>query len=75
LGAAKLGSAFGISFLSLSVFPDAVQRAAVHRRSGIVPDSALATIPGLQRTTALRAVLRRARETHIQLTACAFTLP
>jgi hypothetical protein len=48
------------------LFPDAVQREAVHRSSGIVPDSALATIPGLQRTTTLRFVLRCARETRAE---------
>jgi hypothetical protein len=45
-------------------FPDAVQREAVHRRSGIALDSASVTIPGQQRTTALRSVLRYARETN-----------
>jgi len=44
-------------------FPDAVQREAVHCWSGIALDSALVTIPGLQRTTSLRYVLRCARET------------
>jgi len=44
-------------------FPDAVQREAVHRRSGIVPGLAFVTVPVLQRTTPLRSVLRRARET------------
>jgi hypothetical protein len=34
-----------------------------HRRSGIVPDSAPAKVPGLRRTTSLRSVLRRARDT------------
>src|ERR1700683_4237649 len=43
-------------------FPDAVQREAVRRCSGIVPNSALVTIPGLQRTIALRSMLRCARE-------------
>jgi len=48
--------------------PDAVQREAVHRRSGVFANSAyegseFSTIPGLQRTTTLRFVLRRARET------------
>ena len=43
-------------------FPDAVQRGAVHRWSGIVPSSARATVPGLRRITALYFVLRRARE-------------
>jgi hypothetical protein len=32
-------------------FPDAVQRAAVHRCSGIISNSAFVTVPGLQRTT------------------------
>jgi len=40
-----------------------VQREAVHRCSGIVPYSEFVTIPGLQRTTSLRFVLRCARET------------
>src|SRR5207244_6570351 len=34
--------------------PDAVQRAAVHRRCGTVPDSEFVTVPGLQRTVPLR---------------------
>jgi hypothetical protein len=45
--------------------PDAVQRETVHRRSGVFAISAfaeLAMIPGLQRTTPLRYVLRCARE-------------
>ena len=36
----------------LARFPDAVQRATVHRRSGIVPNSEYTKVPGLQRTTA-----------------------
>jgi hypothetical protein len=36
---------------------------AVHRWSGIVRDSTFVTIPVLQRTISLRAVLRCARET------------
>jgi thiamine-phosphate pyrophosphorylase len=39
-----------------------MQRAAVHRCSGIVPGSARVTIPVLRRTTPLRYVLRRARD-------------
>jgi len=39
--------------------PDAVQREAVHRRSGAVPNSASVTAPGLQRIT---GVLRCARD-------------
>ena len=35
----------------------------VHRRSKTFPNSEFVTIPDLQRTTALRYVLRRARET------------
>src|SRR5688572_26613338 len=31
--------------------PDAVQREAVHRTAGTVPDAAFATVPGLQRIT------------------------
>jgi hypothetical protein len=44
-------------------FPDAAQREAVRRWSGIVPDSECVTIPGLQRNTSLRFVLHCARET------------
>jgi hypothetical protein len=43
-----------------------VQREAVHRRSGIVANSAYVTIPGLRRITSLRFVLRRAWETDYQ---------
>jgi hypothetical protein len=48
-------------------FPDAVQREMVRRWSGTVavsahPDSEFVKVPGLQRTTPLRCVLRRARE-------------
>jgi len=35
-------------------FPDAVQRETLRRRAGIVPDSACATIPVLQRITIAR---------------------
>jgi len=45
-----------------------VQREAVHRRSGIVASLVSVTIPGLQRTTALRCVLRCARETPLKMT-------
>jgi hypothetical protein len=41
-------------------FPDAAQRAAIRCCSGIAPDSAFGTIPGLQRVT---FVPRRARDT------------
>jgi thiamine-phosphate pyrophosphorylase len=40
-----------------------VRRAAVHRCFGIVSDSEYVAVPVLRRTTALRSVLRRARET------------
>ena len=40
-----------------------MQHEVVHRRSGIVADSECVTIPGLQRITSLRYVLRCARET------------
>jgi hypothetical protein len=51
--------------------PDAVQREAVHRRAGVFAVSAaqrwvFATIPGLQRTTLLRNVLRCDRETALR---------
>jgi len=44
-----------------------VQRAAVHRRAGIVSNSASATIPGQQRITSLRYMLRSPRETWIAM--------
>jgi hypothetical protein len=44
-------------------FPDAAQRETVRRCSGIVANSELVTVPVLRRTTSLRFVLRRARET------------
>ena len=43
-------------------FSDAVQHVRVHRRSGIVSNSAFVTIPGLQRSIALRSMLHCARE-------------
>ena len=44
--------------------PDAVQRVAVHRRSGTPVSRGKATgVPVLQRTTPLRFVLRCARDT------------
>jgi hypothetical protein len=39
-----------------------VQREAVNRCSGIVPDAKFVTVPGLQRTTPFHFVLRCARE-------------
>jgi hypothetical protein len=42
------------------LFPDAMQREALHRRAGIVPISERGTIPGQQRIT--EEVLRCARE-------------
>jgi hypothetical protein len=43
-----------------TLFPDKVQHAVLRRRSGIVPNSAPGTVPGLQRTT--EEVLRCARD-------------
>jgi len=42
--------------------PDAMQRAAVHRRAGAVPDAERVKVPVLRLTTSLRCVLRRARD-------------
>jgi hypothetical protein len=53
---------FFLPFISVS-FPDAAQHEVVRRCSGIVPNSAPVTIPGLQRIIALRFMLRCARET------------
>jgi hypothetical protein len=49
--------------------PDAVRHAMTHRRSGAVTKHGIGVlfdaVPGLQRTTALRSVLRCARDTGI----------
>jgi hypothetical protein len=45
--------------LQSKLFPDAVQRETLRRRSGILKTAAFVTIPGLQRST---VVLHRARE-------------
>jgi len=49
-----------------------VQREAVHRCSGTVANSVFVTIPGLQRITSLRFVLRCARETQLCLARMRF---
>jgi hypothetical protein len=47
-----------------SIIPDAVQHEVVHHRSGIATrKTESVTVPVLQRTTPLRSVLRRARDT------------
>jgi hypothetical protein len=55
-------------------FPDAVQREVVHRCSGTFADSECVKVPGLQRTTTLRFVLRCARETVQEPAASAFSI-
>ncbi len=57
--------AFGFGFYEafhLHV-PDAVQRATLRRRPGTFANSEFAMMPGLRRTTPLRSVLDRARDT------------
>jgi hypothetical protein len=44
---------------------------AVHRRSGIVPDSAFVTIPGLPRTTSLRHSASKTRVNALLVLRCA----